>query len=112
MIEFPEYVINKIKTEIKMLLHASRDCMRNRKEYDTTKIRFSVNDSYYGEAFGMLRTIQILGCGKFGAVNDPKTLNFWFAEIEDEVLQEENFNGSHECEHCYNKYGKDDVRKM
>lgn len=100
----------KIINEIKMMLHAHRDCLRNQKQ-DTLKIRFDCRDGYYGEAFGVLRGLHILGHGKFGAINDPETLNYLMAELEDEVLEEENFTSTHECDYCFNKYGKDDVRK-
>lgn len=104
-----------IEKEIKMMLHASRDCLRNKK-VDTIKIPFDVSDGYQGEAFGVMRGLQVLGYGYFGAVNRPHevhsnwNLKWWFAEIEQQVLAEENWNGSHECEHCFAKYGKDDVR--
>lgn len=104
-----------IEDEIKMMLHAHRDCLRNQK-VDTTKVTFNVNDGYYGEAFGILRALQVLGYGKFGAMNvcdneHPKwSLNWWMYNIEREVLAEENFNGNNMCDHCCEKYGKDAVR--
>lgn len=98
-----------IEKEIKMLLHAHRDCLRNQGK-DTLNISFNCNDGYYGEAFGILRTLAIMGYGSFGAVNREDTLNYWFSKLQTEVLEEEGFNTNHQCEHCYEKYGKDDVR--
>jgi len=104
--------IEAVETEVKMLLHASRDCMRN-KGVDTTNTTFKVDDGYYGEAFGVMRGLAVLGYGYFGSSNltDPEymfcNLKWWFAELEAKVLQEENFGGSNECNHCVTKYGKD-----
>jgi hypothetical protein len=35
----------------------------------------------------------------------------WLCKLENEVLEEENFGGSNECDFCYETYGKDSVRK-
>ena len=107
-----------VASEIKLMLHASRDCMRNRftgnrsRLRDPRRVRFDVNDGYYGEAFGILRGLALLGFGDIhGAVNTPQQrLNFrwWLKELESEVLAEENFGGSGVCEFCKAKWGKDD----
>ena len=100
-----------IKQEIKMMLHAHRDCLRNQKVYDTTKVPFDVHDGYYGEAFGIIRALHVLWYGDYrGAINTPKNrenLRWWLSEIEREVLQEENFGGNNECDVCLKRYGKD-----
>jgi hypothetical protein len=104
---------DKIIAELKMLLHASRDCLRNQK-IDTTKVSYYCSDSYYAEAFGMLRCLAIMGYGDLrGAINVdyPGNLKIWFRKIEDEVLVEENFYGNNECHHCFEKYGKDAMRQ-
>lgn len=116
----------EIEAEVKMMLHASRDCMRNRNEYDSKKTPFVAWDGYYGEAFGVMRGLKVLGYGGFGSVNlhglrDSNTkdrasqqehnLSFWFREIESKVLAEENFEGNHQCDYCLEKFRKDDVRK-
>lgn len=96
--------------EIKMLLHASRDCARTILSIDTTKTRFDVTDGYYGEAFGILRGLSLLGYGSFGPCNTPEeesNFSWWMHRLEDEVLAEENFGGSNECDHCLEKYHKD-----
>lgn len=106
----------RIEREVKMLLHASRDCMRTQ-GMDTTKIRFHAMDSYYAEAFGVMRGLVLMGCGYFGSSNlnavvegnskDPKAnLRWWFCELETEVLEEEHFGGDNICQHCLEKYGK------
>lgn len=100
----------RIVSEIKMLLHASRDCARTICSLDTTKQSFDVTDGYYGEAFGILRGLSLLGYGSFGAVNTPEeesNFAWWMRELEKEVLAEENFGGSNECNHCLEKYHKD-----
>lgn len=108
--------IQKVEAEVKMMLHASRDCLRNQ-GHDATLISFDSNDGYFGEAFGILRDLMALGYGYFGADNvqdkdDPyRNLKFWFSSLEAEVLKEENFQGTHECDYCLEKYGKDTVRK-
>ena len=54
--------------EIIMLLLASRDCYVNQNR----KVeKFDVKDSYYCEAFGVLRGIHLLGYGYWGANNHP-----------------------------------------
>jgi hypothetical protein len=50
-----------VEGEIKAILHACRDCLRNQGRLDTSKVSFSANDGYYGEAFGIMRGLQILG---------------------------------------------------
>ncbi len=111
--KLPESQWEAVKNEIKMTLHASRDCLRNQGT-DTTKIRFSVNDPYYGEAFGILRALSVLGYGQvFGAVNTPEdrtNFQWWFHEIQEEVLREENYHGNNQCDHCFERYGNDGVR--
>lgn len=101
-----------ISTEIKHMLHAHRDCLRNRKR-DTKKITFDCGDGYYGEAFGILRALRTLGYGDFGAINDGKdgnaNLKWWFQNLQEQVLQEEHFDSTGECDFCVKRYGKDDA---
>jgi hypothetical protein len=115
---------DKLKAEIKMMLHAHRDCLRNRwqgnqmalecgrtpshKEYDPRKVRFDISDGYYGEAFGVLRAIAVLGYGAFGPVNHNHNLNALMYELEKEVLEEEGFDTDHTCTYCMERYRKDD----
>lgn len=114
----------KVEEEVKMLLHASRDCLRNQKR-DTTKISFSVTDGYYGEAFGVMRALQLLGYGKFSssnlngiedcstkiqAVQPEQNLKWWFRQLEDKVLKEEGYGSGNQCDHCFKRWGKDAVR--
>lgn len=98
-----------IKQEIKMMLHASRDCLRNQ-GVDTTIVRFDCRDGYYGEAFGIIRTLHVLGYGDYtGAANRPEirtNLRWWLREIEEEVLAEEGFGTTNFCSHCFKRYGK------
>lgn len=120
----PPGVKEKLEAEIKMMLHASRDCLRTKyhsaldrgftgsqpqSAYDPKKVRFVASDGYYGEAFGIVRACHVLGWGEYGAVNVEGTLQFWFQRLEDDVLHEENFGGSGECDICLKRYGKDDA---
>jgi len=106
-----------IKKEVKSLLHASRDCLRNRR-VDTDIHAWHVNDSYYGEAFGVMRGLEALGYGYFGPGNvdgvaDKKTkiheqnLTWWFDQLGNEVLKEEHFGDpTKKCPKCKKKYGR------
>lgn len=104
---------SKVAAEVKMMLHASRDCMRNQGK-DTLNVSYNINDGYYGEAFGVMRGLSVLEYGDIRGPlnkNDPHNLRFWFAELEREVLEEENFQGNHECDYCLERFCKDDVRR-
>lgn len=104
--------VTKIESSVKSLLHASRDCMRNQNK-DTNTLRFCINDGYYGEAFGILKCLEILGYGYFGDSCTPgkdqlmHSLKWWFEELSNTVLMEENFGESNECDHCIEMWGKD-----
>lgn len=106
MRKLPDKHKRAIEDEIAMMLHAHRDCLRNQRQ-DTAKVRFDCRDGYYGEAFGILRALKVLGYGNFGACNVPGNLSYWMKQIEYRVLAEENFGGSNECDHCLERYGKD-----
>jgi len=120
--------LEKFRNDIKSLLHAHRDCLRNQGR-DTRKLTFDVRDGYYGEAFGMMRTLEILEYGYFGSNNlnaveehskrsghkptqisvdkifPEDNLKWWFGELEKEVLQEEGYyDGSYFCPICEEKY--------
>lgn len=108
----PADMREKLAAEIKMMLHASRDCMRNQFHAQITirgpnKFGFVCSDGYYSEAFGILRAMHIAGWGEFGAVNVAGTLDYWFSGLCQEVLKEENFAGSNECDWCLSHYGRD-----
>ncbi len=111
-----------IEREVKNMLHASRDCYRNQfrrflggvntnPAKDPKTFRFNVADGYYGEAFGILRGLRVLGYGHMdGRMTDnDHDLKAWMYALEKEVLQEENYGGSGECDHCLKKWGKDDA---
>ena len=98
-----------VEEEVKMMLHAHRDCLRTRGT-DTTKTALDVNDGYYGEAFGIMRGLRLLGFIVLHAERtrpDAVSAQDWFRRLETEVLREENFEGSNECDHCLERYGKD-----
>lgn len=119
----PDQLISDVEGEIKAILHACRDCLRNQ-DKDTIRISWEVNNGYYGEAFGIMRALHMLGYGYYGAGNltakeeDPpqiynitqneQNLNWWRHRLEQEVLDEEGFDGDHRCEYCLKKYKKDD----
>ncbi len=103
--------IDTVEAEVKMMLHASRDCYRNQGK-NSREIPFWVMDGYYGEAAGIFRTLQIFDYGIFGAINIPAgrtNLSWWFSELQQEVLKEENFGESGQCDYCLRKYSKDDA---
>ena len=122
--KMPDGLIEDVEAEIKALLHAHRDCLRNQ-DRDTVAISFDCRDGYYGEAFGILRALHLMGYGYFGPSNmdaikdayptvynvtQPKqNLKWWFSRLEREVLEEEGFGGDHRCVHCLEKYKKDDA---
>lgn len=125
-----------IEGEIKALLHAHRDTLRNLGKYDTRHVTFSAAEGYYGEAFGIMRTLHILGYGYFGSSNhdgvaeikpygvtheefalrNPNrqkehNLRWWFEQLSHEVLEEEGYyDGTHRCEYCFSRYHKDTAR--
>jgi len=103
------------------LLHASRDSLRIG-GVDTSQVRFDCRDGYAGEAFGVMRGLEMLGYGRFGSVNmngleDNSTrykakqpehnLRWWFSNLEDEVLEEENYKGDGYCEYCRSRHYSD-----
>lgn len=113
-------MINFVESEVKVLLHSHRDCLRNKKK-DTLFIPFDCTEGYYGEAFGIMRGLMLQGYGYFGSNNLSGThekygtqkehnLKWWFSELEQQVLEEENFYGNHHCDYCLERYGKDDMR--
>ena len=117
--KLPDEVWEKVIEEMRSLLHASRDCLRNQfnsgmnqHAFDPSKTPWTVNDGYYGEAFGMLRSLVAMGYAYYGANNTPaerENAQWLFSEVCNNVLQEENFDGSGECDHCLEKWGKDDA---
>lgn len=125
----PKKLQEDIEAEVKMMLHASRDCLRN-KGVDSLKIRFEAFDGHFGEAFGIMRTLVILGYGYFGSSNltgieeasnhfhshvvtnvtqDIQNLRWWFCKLEQDVIEEEGWKGDHQCTHCLERYKKDDA---
>lgn len=87
--EMPEKLIDDTKNLVVLMLLSSRDCYVNQK---IEVHRFDVNEGYYAEAFGILRGLKLCGYGYFGASNTPReisNLKWWFGELEDEALLEE-----------------------
>lgn len=129
--KIPSELEDSISREVKALLHAHRDTLRNQ-GWETHKISFSCTEGFYGEAFGIMRCLQILGHGYFGSDNlhalkesegagaradgrwitnvnqEIQNLKWWFSQLSDEVLVEEGFrNKTHRCDYCIKKYKKD-----
>jgi len=123
--KLPDDLIEKVEGEVKAILHAHRDALRNR-GMDSIRIPWDVTCGYFGEAFGIFRALHIMGYGYHGAHNVPaiedrhpkvsnvkqdrQNLNWWMGRLQEEVLQEEGFEGNHECAYCFKKWGKDDTR--
>ena len=114
-------MIKRVEGSVKALLHASRDCMRTQ-DKDTSKWRFDCNDGYHGEAFGIMRGLEMMGYGHFGSVNmngleDSGTkygakqpehnLRWWFEKLADEVLEEENYHSDGHCDYCTGRHYSD-----
>lgn len=97
------------EANIKTLLHESRDALRL-KGVDTTRVPFDCREGYYSEAFGMLRALVLLDLGKFGAVNIEGNVDYWFYELQKQVLKEEGFGGDNRCNRCFEMYGHDTDR--
>lgn len=118
-----EKLRREIGAEIKMMLHCSRDTLRNQ-GVDTTKVPWDVTEGFYGEAFGVMRGLEVLNYGYFGPDNlsateddasDPEprhNLKWWFSQLSNEVLQEEGWKGDNQCDWCLEKYGKDAMRSQ
>lgn len=126
-----EKQVERVKNEVKLMLAAHRDCLWNRFDNpsnnldDPLKFSVVVYDGYYGEAFGIMRGLNLLGYGYFGSDNldavkegrskiSMHNLKWWFNEILNEYLEEEGFKDK-TCtkEKCYallDKYRKK-VRK-
>jgi hypothetical protein len=104
----------RVVTEVKLMLTAHRDCLWNkwnackeeerqsRQLSDPTRVSMECADGYYGEAFGVMRGLLVLGYGYFGpsnldAVQDGRSitpehnLKWWFENLVQEVLHEEGF---------------------
>lgn len=114
-LNLPAPMVLKIEEEVKMMLHAHRDGMRSRGE-DSMKQRFDCREGFYGEAFGIMRCLAVLGHGRINqAVNTPENkanLRWWLGELERQVLKEENYPGaggddSGRCDYCLEHWGKD-----
>jgi hypothetical protein len=106
-----EEVLDKFEVDIRFLLHAARDCYRNR-GLDTTRFTWnsSEDNGYEAEAFGMLRSLETLGVGTLsGGSSDTNAINLsqWFEKKKKEVLEEENFGGDNTCDLCLKHFGKD-----
>lgn len=108
-----------VSGEVKALLHSHRDTLRNLGK-DTLQIRFDVSGGDYAEAFGIMRCLYLQGYGWLGSVNlngleeEPglakqpeNNLNWWFHQLQDEVLEEEHFHGDGRCDYCMKHYHKD-----
>lgn len=108
--DLPPDLKENIEAEVKTMLHAHRDCLRNM-GVDTAKVQFDARDGHYGEAFGVMRALVALGYGHFGDdnIDEPGNVKFWFRELEKQVLVEEGFGGDGRCAWCLERYGKDDA---
>lgn len=101
-----------IEEQVKDLLHASRDCLRNQGQ-NTSKITFNYRNDYYAEAAGILRCLKILGYGYIALGGQPdknipkRNIVWWFDYLQKQVLKEENFGKSNECNFCVRAWGKD-----
>lgn len=110
-------MLDCVEGQVKALLHAERDCLRNQ-DKDTENIAFDCNNGYHGEAFGIMRALEIQGFGRFESSNldgihhgfdqPEQNLRYWFSQLEQEVLAEEGFRGDGHCAYCFERWNKDD----
>ena len=112
--ELPKEKWDEVRAYVKVILHAGRDTMRNRREV-TNQYGWGVNNPDWCQAYGVLDGLATLGyLTRFPRVNGPNTSvqdlspRDVLSELEKEVLAEEHFDGDGRCEHCLKKYGKDD----
>lgn len=107
-------LIQSIESNVKLMLAAHRDCLWNRHTSpvmdpidrptrpDPLKVSYDCWDGYYGEAFGIMRGLEVLGFGFLGCDNlnavqlnksdEPRhNLKWWFARLKNEILEEEGF---------------------
>lgn len=107
--KLPLDTYNAVKDEIKLMLHAGRDAMRNQGK-DTSKRPFDHHDGgYYGEAWGVARSLVLLGYASWGAdCGGTPNVKQWFRQLEQEVLDEEGFGSHGNCDWCMERYRKDD----
>lgn len=106
-------IIQAVEANVKLMLAAHRDCLWNRHTSpvdpidrptrpDPLKVSYDCGDGYYGEAFGIMRGLEVLGFGFLDCVNldavqlgksdEPHhNLNWWFARLQNEILEEEGF---------------------
>lgn len=116
--DIPLLMITAIENKVKLLLHASRDCLRT-KGVDTSSITYIGTQGYYAEAFGVMQGLKLGGYGymeygphsHFGR-QPEHDLREWFDRLAKEVLAEENFRGSNECDFCLKKWGKDGAGRV
>jgi hypothetical protein len=122
----PDKYKNAIRNEVKLMVAAHRDSLWNRWEtcatpqaVDPTKFTVACNEGYYGEAFGVIRALVVLGYGYFGpdnldAVKDNRSdipehnLKWFFQQIVQEYLDEEGFYdkscSAEKCHQLLDKY--------
>ena len=115
-----------VELQVKLMLAAHRDCLWSRwtsyadgKATDPTQYQSVCNEGYYGEAFGVMRGLQVMGYGYFGsdtmdAIEEDKgiypeqNLKWWFRQISHEYLAEEGFFNhtctAEKCEALLEKY--------
>lgn len=110
-LDIPLELKRDVAAEIKMLLHAQRDAMRNLGE-DTTKVKWCCAahacGTYDAETFGILRALKVMGMGEIHpTLHETTSLDTWREELRCEVLEEEHFGGSNECDFCLDHWGKD-----
>lgn len=111
-LDIPPELKVKLEEEIKRILHAQRDCMRNLHE-DTTQHKWCCSPqhacgTYDAETFGILRALQVMGLGQISkSTHHSDDLSTWREGLMEEVLKEENFGGSNECDFCLKTWGKD-----
>lgn len=91
-----------VEDEVKLMIAAHRDTLWTR--YNTNpesykcpnNFKTMCTEGYYGEAFGIMRGLAVLGYGHLGSDTTPdngpepwRNLKWWFNQLVDDVLNQE-----------------------
>jgi hypothetical protein len=94
-------IINSVEGEvILMLLNAGEQ------EEKKGKYIWNCNNSYYAEAFGVMRGLVTLGYCYFGASNTPETelnVRWWLAKLQEKTITAKKILGYEEALKLYNQ---------
>lgn len=92
----------RIEAEVIMMLLTSRQAMSKK---DREKYFFNAGSGFYGEAFGIMRGLAILGYGTYDLANNippnKTNLKWWFDQLQNKALEEEKNLGLNNAQDKY-----------